>query len=73
MDHMISAFKENAHFSHEMTNYLLFFYIEKIADFFFKILFIDSLETHREKGRDIGRGRSKLPAGSPMWDSGIMP
>ena len=24
-------------------------------------------EGHRENGRDIGRGRSRLPAGSPMW------
>ena len=23
----------------------------------------------RERGRDIGRGTSRLPAGSPMWDS----
>ena len=23
----------------------------------------------REKGRDVGRGRSTLQAGSPMWDS----
>ena len=22
-----------------------------------------------ERGRDIGRGRSKLHAGNPMWDS----
>ena len=22
-----------------------------------------------EKGRDIGRGRSRLPAGSPTWDT----
>ena len=22
-----------------------------------------------ERGKDIGRGRSRLPAGSPMWDS----
>ena len=22
-----------------------------------------------ERGRDIDRGRSRLPAGSPMWDS----
>ena len=22
---------------------------------------------HTEKGRDIGRGRIRLPAGSPMW------
>ena len=24
---------------------------------------------HRERGRDAGRGRSRLHAGSPMWDS----
>ena len=23
----------------------------------------------RERGRDTGRGRSRLPAGSPLWDS----
>ena len=26
-------------------------------------------DTHREKRRDTGRGRSRLLAGSPMWDS----
>ena len=26
-------------------------------------------ERHRESGRDIGRGRSRLPAGNLMWDS----
>ena len=26
-------------------------------------------ERHRERGRDIGRGRSRLHAGSPMRDS----
>ena len=25
-------------------------------------------DTERERGRDTGRGRSRLPAGSPMWD-----
>lgn len=37
---------------------------------FFKkrfLKFIYSWETHR--GRDTGRGRSRLHAGSPMWDS----
>ena len=24
--------------------------------------------THRERGRDIGRGKSRLYAGNPMWD-----
>ena len=26
-------------------------------------------ERRTERGRDIGRGRSRCPAGSPMWDS----
>ena len=34
-----------------------------------KILFIYSWETHIEKGRDTGRGRSRLPAKSQMRDS----
>ena len=35
--------------------------------FFFKIYsFIH--ERHRERGRDTGRGRSRLHAGSPTWD-----
>ena len=25
-------------------------------------------DTERERGRDIGRGRSRLHAGSPTWD-----
>ena len=33
------------------------------------ILFIYSWETESEKSRDIGRGRSRLPTGSLMWDS----
>ena len=28
---------------------------------------------YTEKGRDTSRGRSRLPAGSPMGDSRIMP
>ena len=34
--------------------------------FFLKDLFIH--ERHRKRGRDTGRGRSRLPVGSPMWD-----
>ena len=26
-------------------------------------------QRERERGRDTGRGRSRLHAGSPMWDS----
>ena len=32
----------------------------------FKISFIH--ERHKERGRDIGRGRSRLPAGNPIQD-----
>ena len=34
---------------------------------FWKILFIH--ERHRERGRDTGRGRSRFPRGSLLWDS----
>ena len=37
--------------------------------FVFKVLFIYSWEMHRERGKDTGRGRRRLPARSPMWDS----
>ena len=45
--------------------------IEYHSSFFFLgfyILFIYSWETHTERGGHIGRGRSRLYAGSPMWD-----
>ena len=35
--------------------------------FFLNILFFFMRDT--ERGRDISRGRSRLPVGSPMWDS----
>ena len=31
--------------------------------------FMRYIETERERGRDTGRGRSRLLAGSPTWDS----
>ena len=37
------------------------------VDIFFKYLFIH--ERCIERGRDIGRGRSRLPAGSPVQNS----
>ena len=40
-----------------------FFYFYLICS---KILFIH--ERERERSRDIGRGRSRLTAGTPMWD-----
>ena len=44
---------------------------QKIVFFFFKILFIH--ERHRERGRDTGRVRSRLPTESLMWDSNSGP
>ena len=43
----------------------LFFYFL----FFLKILFIYLSMIDIERGRDTGRGRSRLHAGSPTWDS----
>ena len=40
-----------------------------IKKIFFWDLFIYSWEIQKEKGGDTGRGRSRLHAGSPMWDS----
>ena len=40
---------------------------QTIKLFFFKD-FIYSWVTQRERGRDTGRGRSRLPAGNPMLD-----
>ena len=44
-----------------------------LAFLFFKRLFIHERhrerERERERGRDTGRERSRLHAGSPMWDS----
>ena len=37
--------------------------------FFFLRFYLFIHERHRVRGRDTGRGRSRLPAGSPMWDS----
>ena len=50
--------------------FLFIFYFLKILFFFFKD-FIYLFVTHRqgERGRDIGRGRSRLHAGSLIWDS----
>ena len=38
--------------------------------FFFKdFIYLFMRDTERERGRDTGRERSRLPAGSPMRDS----
>ena len=36
--------------------------------FLFLIFYLFIHERHTERGRDTDRGRSRLPAGSPMWD-----
>ena len=36
---------------------------------FFLIFYLFIHGRHRERGRDTGRGRSRLHAGSPTWDS----
>ena len=38
--------------------------------FFFKdFIYLFMIDSQRERGRDTGRGRSRLHAGSPTWDS----
>ena len=37
------------------------------ANFLFLIFYLFIHERHRERGRDIGRGRRRLPVRSPMW------
>ena len=37
--------------------------------FFSQRFYLFIHERHTEKGRDTGRGKSRLPVGSPMWDS----
>ena len=44
---------------------VLFFYFYVLKDFIYSFIH----ERHRERGRDLGRGRSRLLTGSPMWDS----
>ena len=36
---------------------------------FFRRFYLFIHKRHREGGIDIGRGRSRLPAGNPVWDS----
>ena len=51
-------------------------HLDLILYFFFKILFIYSWDTQRgerERGRDTGRRRSRLHAGSLTWDVGLYP
>ena len=63
-------FKEEQHMKSrmknpELCNRFFFSFFLSFFFFFFKILF---LERHRERGRDTDRGKSRLHAGSLMWD-----
>ena len=42
---------------------------QEVAFFFSLRFYLFIHERHRERSRDPGRGRSRLPTGSPMWDS----
>ena len=59
--------------SKTMLCFLVFLLILQVSFsflfFFLKILFVYSWETQSERGRDMGKGRRRLHAGSPMWDS----
>ena len=44
-------------------------FIFLLISFFFLIFYLFIHERYRERGRDTGRGRIRLPEGSPMWDS----
>ena len=56
-----------------LLSFLIFFYHNRLISicFFFLrfYLFIHDRRREREIGRDTGRGRSRLRAGSPPWDS----
>ena len=49
-------------------NVVLFHLLRKEAFFFFLRFYLFIHERHTHRGRDTGRGRSRLHAGSPMWD-----
>ena len=46
--------------------------VEKIQ-VFYKRFYLFIHKRHRDRGRDSGRGRSRLPAGILMWDSILGP
>ena len=48
-----------------LAQYFLFIILDFLKDF----IYLFMKDTQRERGRDTGRGRSRLHAGSPMWDS----
>ena len=47
--------------------------LTNLFSFFNKDFYLFILERHRKRERDTGQERSRLPAGSPMWDSILDP
>ena len=43
--------------------------LPKLSPKILSISFLFIHKKHRERGRDIGRGRNRLPVGRLMWDS----
>ena len=57
--------------SENFMNYIfiyIYIYIH-ILVFFKDFIYLFMRDTQREASRDIGRWRSRLHAGSPMWDT----
>ena len=48
---------------------MLFIQIFSLVFFFKDFIYLFMRDIEKERGRDIGRGRSRLLSGSPMWDS----
>ena len=60
-------FEHQGKFHSPKTFILNSFWLHECIQFFFKdLIYLFMRDT--EKGRDTGRGRSRLPAGTPKWD-----
>ena len=77
---ILKGFKESVVFSfHQTLQKLIIYKITKRQlgeKRYFEIFFLKDFiihERHRERGRDISRGKSRLPVGSPVQDSILGP
>ena len=60
--HLVAGFQKYQESKLHCARYFLRFYLSTVQDIFLKILFINLWDTHRERGRDTDRGRSRLHA-----------
>ena len=60
----INDYDSNCHACHLLTRAQFYFFIL----FYFLRFYLSIPERYRERDRDTGRGRSRLPARSLMWD-----